>query len=105
MVVTDAAVRLLPGALREGAADEESFSHGLLEYPQYTRPAVFHQWHVPPVLLSGHHGEVDRWRREQALLVTARRRPDLLGGLDLTDADRDMLRAAGVRIDADGQLE
>jgi tRNA (guanine37-N1)-methyltransferase len=105
MVVTDAAVRLLPGALREGAADEESFSHGLLEYPQYTRPAVFHQWHVPPVLLSGHHGEVDRWRREQALLVTARRRPDLLGGLDLTDADRDMLRAAGVRIDADRQLE
>lgn len=78
MVVTDAAVRLLPGALAEGSADEESFSTGLLEYPQYTRPASFRGWDVPPVLLSGHHAEIDRWRREQSLTITRRLRPDLL---------------------------
>jgi tRNA (guanine37-N1)-methyltransferase len=88
MVVTDAVVRLLPGALTSGSADEESFSHGLLEYPQYTRPADFRGWSVPPVLTSGHHGEVARWRRQQAILETARLRPDLLNLDDLDDAER-----------------
>jgi len=105
MVVIDAAVRLLPGALREGAADEESFSAGLLEYPQYTRPADFRGWSAPPVLLSGHHGEVARWRREQSLLITAERRPDLLEGVELSDADRLVLTEAGIRIDRARRLE
>jgi tRNA (guanine37-N1)-methyltransferase len=78
MVVCDCVVRLLPGALAEGSAVDESFSSGLLEYPQYTRPATFRGLGVPPVLLSGHHGEVKKWRREQSLELTLDRRPDLL---------------------------
>lgn len=79
MVVIDAVVRLLPGALghAEGSADE-SFSHGLLEYPQYTRPAVYRGMAVPEVLLSGDHAEIEKWRREQSRVRTAERRPDLL---------------------------
>ena len=79
MVLVDAIVRLLPGALGspESAADE-SHSDGLLEYPHYTRPADFRGWTVPEVLLSGHHGEVEKWRRQQAVERTRRRRPDLL---------------------------
>ncbi|MBQ9004580.1 MAG: tRNA (guanosine(37)-N1)-methyltransferase TrmD [Eggerthellaceae bacterium] len=80
MVVIDAVVRKIDGVLgAEGGADEESFSDGLLEYPQYTRPAVFMGREVPSVLLSGDHGAVDRWRHEQSLERTARLRPDLLG--------------------------
>jgi tRNA (guanine37-N1)-methyltransferase len=78
MVVCDAITRLRPGVLAEGSPVEESFSSGLLEYPQYTRPARFREWEVPPVLLSGHHGEIERWRREQAQRLTEERRPDLL---------------------------
>jgi tRNA (guanine37-N1)-methyltransferase len=78
LVVIDAVVRLLPGAIDEASPVEESFSTGLLEYPQYTRPAEFEGMAVPPVLLSGHHGEVARWRREQALERTRLGRPDLL---------------------------
>jgi tRNA (guanine37-N1)-methyltransferase len=78
MVVTDAVVRLLPGALAEGSADDESFTSALLEYPHYTRPASFRGWDVPPVLLSGHHAEIARWRRDQSLAITRRVRPDLL---------------------------
>lgn len=92
MVVTDAVVRLLPGALSSGSAEEESFGNGLLEYPHYTRPSVFRWWEVPPVLLSGHHGEVAKWRRREALLETARRRPELLAGLDLSAEERVMVR-------------
>jgi tRNA (guanine37-N1)-methyltransferase len=80
MVVADAAGRLVPGALAETSTLEESFSSGLLEYPQYTRPAEFRGWHVPEVLLSGHHGAIRAWRRAQALQVTAAVRPDLLPG-------------------------
>ena len=81
MVVVDAVVRLLPGALGSpDSAADESHSAGLLEYPQYTRPAAFRGWRVPDVLLSGHHGAIDRWRREQALARTRARRPDLAGG-------------------------
>jgi tRNA (guanine37-N1)-methyltransferase len=79
MVVIDAVVRLLPGVLGDDeSADEESFSHGLLEYPQYTRPAEFRGMKVPEVLLSGNHAEIARWRGEQAKLRTTERRPDLL---------------------------
>jgi tRNA (guanine37-N1)-methyltransferase len=79
MVVVDAVVRLLPGALGSPlSAVEESHSAGLLEYPQYTRPAEFRGWRVPDVLLSGHHAEIARWRREQAIRRTQERRPDLL---------------------------
>lgn len=78
MVVCDCVVRLLPRALAEGSAADESFSSGLLEYPHYTRPANFRGRTVPPVLLSGHHGEVELWRREQSLELTRQRRPDLL---------------------------
>ena len=79
MVVIDTVARLLPGVLGdEESAQEESFSHGLLEYPQYTRPAEFRGMKVPEVLLSGNHAEIARWRAEQARLRTQERRPDLL---------------------------
>jgi tRNA (guanine37-N1)-methyltransferase len=79
MVIIDAVTRLLPGALGdETSAQEESFSHGLLEYPQYTRPAEFRGMKVPEVLLSGNHAEIAKWRAEQARSRTEARRPDLL---------------------------
>ena len=79
MVVIDAVVRLLPGVLGDDeSVTEESFSQGLLEYPQYTRPAEFQGMNVPEVLLSGNHAEIARWRAEQARLRTKERRPDLL---------------------------
>jgi tRNA (guanine37-N1)-methyltransferase len=78
MAVADAVLRLLPGAIDEASTREESFADGLLEYPQYTRPAEFRGAHVPNVLISGHHGEVERWRREQALARTRTQRPDLV---------------------------
>ena len=81
MVVVDAVLRLLPGAIDEASPVEESFSEtGLLEYPQWTRPPEFEGAGVPQVLVSGDHGAVARWRHEQALERTRRRRPDLLGG-------------------------
>lgn len=79
MVIIDAVTRLLPGVLGDDAsATDESFSHGLLEYPQYTRPADFRGMKVPEILLSGHHAEITKWRHEQALKRTKERRPDLL---------------------------
>ena len=79
MVIIDVVTRLLPGVLGdEESAKEESFSHGLLEYPHYTRPAEFRGMKVPEVLLSGHHAEIAKWRHEQALERTRERRPDLL---------------------------
>ncbi|MGZ6258300.1 MAG: tRNA (guanosine(37)-N1)-methyltransferase TrmD [Candidatus Limnocylindrales bacterium] len=78
MLVIDAVLRLLPGAIDEDSPQEESFATGLLEYPHYTRPPQFHGEHVPAVLLSGDHGAVARWRQEQALERTRQRRPDLL---------------------------
>jgi tRNA (guanine37-N1)-methyltransferase len=86
LVVIEAVTRLVPGVMgNEASAAEESFTSGLLEYPQYTRPADFRGWKVPDVLLSGHHGNVSRWRQAQALLRTLQRRPDLIearGGLN-----------------------
>ena len=78
LVVIDAVLRLLPGAIDEASTEEESFARGLLEYPQYTRPPLWRGMAVPEVLLSGHHGAVARWRHEQAILRTRRSRPDLL---------------------------
>jgi tRNA (guanine37-N1)-methyltransferase len=78
MVVIDAVARLLPGALGDDASSQdESFSHGLLEYPQYTRPVEFRGWRVPEILQSGNHSAIERWRRAQAMKRTAERRPDL----------------------------
>ena len=79
MVVVDAVTRLMPGALGDDeSANDESFSHGLLEYPQYTRPAEFRGMKVPEVLLSGNHAQIAKWRAEQAARRTKERRPDLL---------------------------
>jgi tRNA (guanine37-N1)-methyltransferase len=95
MVVTDCVVRLLPGVLGSGESlAEESHVGGLLEYPQYTRPETFRGWAVPSVLLSGDHGDVARWRRQQSLLRTARRRPDLLDKVVLSTEDRKLLSKA-----------
>jgi tRNA (guanine37-N1)-methyltransferase len=77
LVVIDAVIRLLPGAIEDASTVEESFSDGLLEYPQYTRPAVFRGMDVPSILTSGDHGAVARWRHEQSVQRTRRRRPDL----------------------------
>jgi tRNA (guanine37-N1)-methyltransferase len=84
LVVVDAVARLVPGVLAEGSAEDESHTSGLLEYPQYTRPASFRGWDVPPMLVSGHHARVAEWRRREALRRTVARRPDLLAGLALT---------------------
>jgi tRNA (guanine37-N1)-methyltransferase len=79
MVVIDAVTRLLPGALGdEASAEDESFSRGLLEYPHYTRPAEYRGLRVPEVLLSGHHAEIEKWRREQSRQRTRKQRPDLM---------------------------
>jgi tRNA (guanine37-N1)-methyltransferase len=92
MVVVDAVVRLLPGVLGDpGATLDDSHASGLLEYPHYTRPPVYRGHPVPEVLLSGHHGEVDRWRRREALRRTRARRPDMLARANLSQADRDFL--------------
>jgi tRNA (guanine37-N1)-methyltransferase len=89
IVLVDAVARLQPGVLgSEQSLEEESYAHGLLEYPQYTRPAVFRDLPVPEILLSGHHAEIAKWRRRQSILRTARRRPDLLARADLTDDER-----------------
>ncbi|HEY2049608.1 MAG TPA: tRNA (guanosine(37)-N1)-methyltransferase TrmD, partial [Caulobacteraceae bacterium] len=78
MVLIEACVRLVPGVLgRAASLGEESFEDGLLEYPQYTRPRTFEGREIPPVLLSGHHAEVARWRQAQRESVTRERRPDL----------------------------
>ncbi|MCY0903257.1 MAG: tRNA (guanosine(37)-N1)-methyltransferase TrmD [Firmicutes bacterium] len=93
LVIIDAVVRLLPGVLgNEDSAAGDSFSDGLLEYPQYTRPEEFRGMRVPPVLLSGHHGEVAKWRRLQSLLRTRERRPDLFVRYELTPEERGWLR-------------
>lgn len=92
MVVIDSIVRLLPGAIGDPkGAQDDSHSSGLLEYPHYTRPAEFRGWEVPEVLASGDHARIERWRREQALLRTYQRRPDLLEKADLSEEDQKFL--------------
>lgn len=99
LVVVEAVARLVPGVLGNDASiGDESFADGLLEYPQYTRPATFRDWPVPDVLLSGDHGRIGRWRRAQALARTLDRRPDLIearGGL--TPGDEALLEEFGLR--------
>ena len=95
MVVVDAVARLVPGVIDAESIDEESHSAGLIEYPHYTRPAIWEDREVPQVRREGHHGEVARWRREQQLLRTLARRPDLLARAELTPADRAFLAANG----------
>lgn len=91
-IIVDAVTRLLPGALGcDIGAYEDSFATGLLEYPQYTRPAVYRAQSIPEILTSGDHARVARWRREQALQRTWERRPDLLRAAPLSDADRAFL--------------
>ena len=90
-VVVDAVIRLLPGFLAEEASGDESFSGSLLEYPHYTRPPVYRGMEVPPVLMSGNHGEIARWRRRQSLKRTLERRPDLLKSADLLPEEKEYL--------------
>lgn len=92
MVIIDAIVRHIPGALGSNeSVKDDSHASGLLEYPHYTRPQNFRGWEVPPILLSGNHAEIARWRREQALLRTISRRPDLLQKADLSEGERQMV--------------
>jgi len=95
MVLIDVVARRLPGALgSEESLTEESHAQGLLEYPQYTRPAEFRGWKVPEVLLSGHHAQIAAWRRRESMLRTALRRPDLLECVALTEAERRLVAEA-----------
>ncbi len=91
MVLIDSVSRYVEGVLKDGSTTEESFSQGLLEYPQYTRPEVFEDQQVPDVLRSGNHQMIDKWRREQSLKKTLERRPDLLEEVDLSDEDKNIL--------------
>jgi len=92
LVLVDAVVRLQPGVLGSVASvDEDSFAEGLLKYPQYTRPAEFRGLQVPEVLLTGHHAEVRRWRRREALARTLQRRPELLAEAGLSEEDEQIL--------------
>ena len=96
MVIVDAVTRLLPGVLGDHDAPvKDSHADGLLEGPHYTRPADFRGWRAPDVLLSGHHGEVAKWRRQESLRRTLERRPDLLRGAKLSEADRAFLKSLG----------
>src|SRR4030066_2442761 len=95
MAVVDCVIRLLPGVLgSEASLVEDSHVGGLLEYPQYTRPAVYHGWTVPEILLSANHGDIARWRRQQSLLRTAKRRPDLIEKAVLSPEDKRLLSGA-----------
>ncbi|MFO7570097.1 MAG: tRNA (guanosine(37)-N1)-methyltransferase TrmD [Smithellaceae bacterium] len=92
LVVIDAVARLIPGVLgNEESALTESFSQGLLEYPQYTRPALYQGWGVPDVLVSGNHAQIERWRKTESLRRTWQKRPDLLEQADLSPDDRKIL--------------
>jgi tRNA (guanine37-N1)-methyltransferase len=91
LVVVDAVIRLLPGAIGAASTEEESFADGLLEYPQYTRPPSFEGEDVPPILVSGDHGAVRRWRLRESLRRTLERRPDLLAARNLSPDERRIL--------------
>lgn len=94
MVMVDAISRMVPGVLHNDASAEfESFQGNLLEYPQYSRPEVWHGRQVPPVLLSGHHANIEKWRREQSVIRTARNRPDLLEMAELTEDEKKLAKS------------
>lgn len=91
MMIVDAVSRLIPGVLHNDVSAEfESFQDNLLEYPQYSRPEIWHDRQVPPILLSGHHANVEKWRREQSVIRTAKWRPDLLEDAELTMKEREL---------------
>ncbi len=93
MVISDAVARMVPGVLGDaGSAAEDSFYKPILEYPQYTKPAVYRGMAVPEIMLSGHHENIARWRRREALRLTLERRPDLLERLELSAEDRKLLK-------------
>ena len=98
-VVIDCVSRLLPGVIRAESVRDESHSAGLLEYPQFTRPASFRGLDIPPVLVSGHHAEIAQWRRRAALDRTLERRPDLLAGAALSEEEHAWLEHHQVRVD------
>jgi tRNA (guanine37-N1)-methyltransferase len=96
LTIIDAVARLLPGVLGDAnAPQKDSHAQGLLEHPHYTRPAIFREWEVPEVLRLGNHAEIKNWRRQQSLLRTAQRRPELLSKGQLNDAEKDYLRKLG----------
>ena len=91
MMIVDTVSRLIPGVLHNDVSAEfESFQDNLLEYPQYSRPEIWHDRQVPPILLSGHHANVEKWRREQSVIRTAKWRPDLLEDAELTMKEREL---------------
>lgn len=91
MIMVDAISRLVPGVLHNDVSAEfESFQDNLLEYPQYSRPEMWHDKKVPEVLMSGHHANIEKWRREQSVIRTARNRPDLLKKAELTEKEREI---------------
>lgn len=93
MMIVDAVSRLIPGVLHNDVSAEfESFQDNLLEYPQYSRPEIWHDRQVPPILLSGHHANVEKWRREQSVIRTAKWRPDLLEDAELTMKERELAK-------------
>lgn len=91
MVMCDAILRILPGTIRQASFEDDSFSNGLLEYPQYTKPVEYEGKRVPDVLLSGHHANINQWRHQKALENTYRHRPDLLKEYALTKEDQEFL--------------
>lgn len=106
MAVIDAVARLKPGVLgKEESFMDESFSDGLLEYPQYTRPPEFMGRAVPPVLLSGDHAKVDKWRHEQSLIRTYNKRPDILESIELSKKDSDFLKSYIIENSTDTNIE
>jgi tRNA (guanine37-N1)-methyltransferase len=101
LLIIDAVSRLLPGVLGDPTgAQDDSHSMGLLEYPHYTKPAEFRGWKVPEILLSGDHGKIEMWRREQALLRTFKKRPDMLEKAELSEKDRKFLEGLRPKSDS-----
>jgi tRNA (guanine37-N1)-methyltransferase len=102
LILIDAVARWIPGVLGDpSAAGDDSYAVGLLEHPHYTRPAEFRGWPVPEILRSGDHAAIARWRRQQSLLRTLDRRPDLFNSATLSDEDRAFLAEAGRDTDID----
>ncbi|MFW5790273.1 MAG: tRNA (guanosine(37)-N1)-methyltransferase TrmD [Bacillota bacterium] len=102
MVLIDAVSRMLPGVVgTRASAEEDSFYHGLLDYPHYTRPREYKGQEVPEILLSGHHARIDRWRKKQSIKRTLLRRPDLLAEKDLTEEEKELLREVKAEIEDD----
>ena len=106
LVLVDSVVRLCEGVLASPECfEEESHYNGLLEYPQYTRPEIWHEKRVPEILLSGHHANINRWRREKELERTLCKRPDMLAQCELSEADRKYLDTFQKQIPSDDQTE